>query len=69
MTKKELQVELIGRTKRCDEVLQECYEKVLSDKYDEVSDDFLKGCSYIEGRKNGLKLALELLEHLDEGKA
>lgn len=56
MTKKELQSELIRRIKNCDEVMND---------YDECTDER----TYGEGRKSGLKLALQLIEHLDEGKA
>lgn len=56
MTKKELQAELIRRIKNCDEVMND---------YDECTDEQ----TYGEGRKSGLKLALQLIEHLDEGKA
>lgn len=55
MTKKELQAELISWIKRCDEVMND---------YDECTDEW----TYGEGRKSGLKLALQLVEHLDEGK-
>lgn len=55
MTKKELQAELISWIKYCDKVMND---------YDECSDER----TYGEGRKSGLKLALQLVEHLDEDK-
>lgn len=56
MTKKELQTELISRIKCCEKAI---------DSYDECSDSW----TYARGRKDGLKLALQLIEYLNEGKA
>ena len=55
MTKKEVQEELIRWLKSCDEV---------QGRYTEDCDEWIFG----EGRKSGLKLALQLVEHLEEGK-
>ena len=53
MTKAELKAELIARLKRCDEVLTD---------YEEGTDEH----TYGEGRRSGLILALQYVEHLDE---
>ena len=55
MTKEELQKELIERIKRCDELMQD---------YPEGTDER----TYGEGRKSGLKTALQFVEHLEEEK-
>lgn len=55
MTKEELQKELIERIKRCDEVMKD---------YPEGTDER----TYGEGRKSGLKTALQFVEHLEEEK-
>lgn len=65
MTKKELQAELIRRLKSCDDVLNSYAEYA---EHNKISNDFLREWSYAEGRKNALKSALHLVEHLDEGK-
>ena len=55
MTKKEIQAELIQRIKHCDKILFDSNES----SYEQT---------FAEGRYSGLKLALQLVEHLDEGK-
>lgn len=58
MTKKELQAALISQIKHYDKDLDYLNEK-------KSRDDWL----YLLGRRDGLKLVLQLLEDLDEGKA
>ena len=53
MTKAELKAELIARLNWCEVIMQNC---------EECTDERIYG----EGRKSGLKLALQLLEHLRE---
>ena len=55
MTKKELQAELIRQLKSCDE-------------WQKQNSDVDNAWTFIEGRKSGLKHALQLVERLEDGK-
>ena len=56
MIKKELQAAIVSEIKHCDKVL---------DHNKKSYEDWV----YVLGQRDGLKLALQLLEDLDEGKA